>query len=177
MLAGAFLLAACSPSGSAPRPVTSPSPSASPTAPPIAVGPPADRILAGPQAGLAVTGGRDHLDLTEAASEQQNQPLALTTYRSWGWVDEASRSWGSPAMHLEEALLLVTEEQGARQAFADLARTKVANPRPCPPLGFDDCAEDGSVLVARSGVYLVVLTGKGVDLEAEARLQAERLRS
>jgi len=150
----------------------------------VVVGPPAALILDGPQAGLAGNGGRDHLDLTEAASLEQNQPLALTRFRSWGWVDEATRSWGGASPHLDESLLLLTRTEGARQAFADLAGERLVAPfakGPCPAgLGLDDCAEGTSgsrrLLVGLLDVYVIELDGTGVDVDAEAAAQTARLR-
>jgi len=150
----------------------------------VAVREPATLILDGPQAGLAPAGGRDHLDLAEAASLEQNQPLALTRYRAWGWVDEATRSWGGSPPRLSESLLLVTREEGAREAFSDLISAGLVTPAPsapCPPgLGLDECAQgestDGHVLVGRLDRYLVRFAGPGIDLGALAALQAARLR-
>lgn len=141
-------------------------------------------MLDGPRAGLAANGGRDHLDLAEAASLEQNQPLALTRFRAWGWVDEATRSWGGRSPHLEEALLLLTRSDGAHQAFDDLVSEKLVPPlarAACPPgLGLDECAEGASgpdrLLLGRLDVYVIELSGTGVDLDAEAAAQAAKLR-
>jgi hypothetical protein len=143
------------------------------------------RILDGAQAGLSPAGGRDHLDLTEAASLERNQPLALTRYRSWGWVDEATRAWGAASPHLDESLLLLTRVEGARVAFADLAAERLVaplTPTPCPTtLGLDECAEaqsaDNRLLIGQAGPYLITLSGRAVDLDLEAAAQLARLRS
>jgi hypothetical protein len=180
----ALLALSCSPA--APTTSASPAPSFSPSAPipTVVVAPPAAVILDGAQAGLAPNGGSDHLDLAQAASLEQNQPLALTRFRGWGWVDEAMRSWGAGSPSFDERLLLLTRADGARQAFSDLANQWLV-----PPLnrtacssgfGLDECAEGSSgghsILVGRVGTYVVRLDGDGVDLEAEAALQARRLR-
>jgi hypothetical protein len=151
--------------------------------PPV-VAAPATLILGGTQAGLAANGGRDHLDLAEAASLEQNQPLALTRFRAWGWVDEATRSWGGSPPRLSESLLLLTRADGARQAFGDLVSGGLVTPTPSAPcpagLGLDQCAQgestDDQVLVARLDRYLIRLDGLGVDLGALAAVQAARLR-
>jgi hypothetical protein len=183
-LLAALLALSCTTGGPAPGASPSPTPSPSATARQVVVGPPAALILDGPQAGLAGNGGRDHLDLTEAASLEQNQPLALTRFRSWGWVDEAMRSWGSQSPTFDESLLLLTRTEGARQAFTDLVNLRLVPPLDrvsCPAgLGLDECAEGAGgghrVLVGLLGVYVIQLNGIGVDLEAEAAIQATRLR-
>jgi hypothetical protein len=183
-LLAASLTLACNTATGAATPSPSPSPSASPTAPPVVVGAPAALILDGPEAGLAPAGGRDHLDLAQAASLEQNQPLALTRYRSWGWVDQATRSWGGSPPRLRESLLLLTRAEGARQAFSDLISAGLVTPAPsapCPPgLGLDECAQgqsaDDHVLVGRLDRYLVRFDGPGIDLGTLAALQATRLR-
>jgi len=144
---------------------------------------PATLILDGSQAGLAPSGGQDHLDLAEAASLEQNQPLALTRYRSWGWVDEATRTWGGRSPSLDERLLLLTRAEGARQAFSDLAGQWLVPPMKrtsCPAaLRLDDCAVGSSgshaILVGRLGVYVVRFDADGVDVDTEAALQVEQL--
>jgi hypothetical protein len=154
------------------------------SAPALAIGPPAAEILDGSVAGLAAGGGRDHLGLTEAAALEQNQPLALTRFRGWGWVDEATRSWGGDSPHLDESLLLLTRVEGARLAFSDTVSEQLA-PRfavgACPArLALDECAEGRSggstMLIGRVDRYVFAFEGEGVDPEAPAALQAERIR-
>lgn len=165
--------------------MASPSASPSPSPPAVVVAPPFERVLDGPRAGLAANGGRDHLDLAEVASLEENQPLALTRFRSWGWVDEATRSWGGQSPHFDESLLLLTRLEGAHQAFDDLVSEKLVPPlvrASCPAgLGVDECAEGASgpnrLLLARLDVYVIELSGTGVDLEAEAAAQAAKLRA
>jgi len=132
---------------------------------------PVDVILTAPEAGGGPGTGRDHIAMTQAAEEQLNQAYALIQYRQWGWVDEATRSYGKADL----ALLLLTKEEGARLAFASFAR---GLDRPCPPsLGADQCAEGPSALAARVGTYVLILSGTPTDLEHLATLQAAKLRT
>ena len=177
LLAGA-VLAGCT----GPAATPSPSPGAGTrSSPPVqlTVRAPVDDILSDGEVGLARGGGRDHLGLTQAAEEQQNQPLALVRYRAWGWVDEAGRSWvGGPAQ-VTESLLLLTKVDGARLAFFDQAADLHSD---CPPhLGLDDCAEGRSgsttALAGRVGPYMFRLDGSGVDVEALVAKQAIKIRA
>jgi len=184
-LLGASLAFACSTGSPAPAATATPTPNASPAPPAVVVGPPVARILDGAQAGLAPAGGQDHLDLAAAASREENQPLALTRFRSWGWVDEATRAWGGASPHLDESLLLLTRVEGARMAFADLIVERLVAPftsTPCPMrLGLDECAEARAggrgLLIGQAGPYVITLSAAGVDLDSEAALQLQRLRS
>jgi hypothetical protein len=154
---------------------SSPAATSTPT-PTIASRPPADLILADADVGLARVSARDHLDLTQAASEQQNQPLALTDYRAWGWVEESVRSWAGGGQRVDESLVLLTRIEGASLAFqgwaAELGQRVV-----CPAgLGLDDCAAGSGGLVGRVGRYTFRLTGTGADLGKLAGIQAARIR-
>jgi hypothetical protein len=141
----------------------------------IAVRPPAEDILADPDIGLPRSAGRDHLTLTQAASEQVNEPLALTNFRAWGWVDAADRSW-TGAQRVDETLILLTKPEGADLAFEGLAG-ELASRSACPDgLGLEQCAEDGQALVGRLGRYVFRLSGSAVDLAKLAGAQAVRIR-
>lgn len=157
-------------------------------APPVRATPLAHRaaataILADGQVDLARIGGRDHVGLTQAAEEQVNQPLALTRYRTWGWVDEATRQWAAGERRLEAELLTLTSEAGARLAYSEWPAAN-AGALPCPPgLVADQCrlSGDGTLadLVARLGPYVFHLRGArlGLDeLAAAAAAQLARLR-
>jgi len=151
----------------------------------IALRAPAAEILADDEVGAARTGGFDHESLTQAAEEQQNQPLALIRYRAWGWVDQAARSWSGGSLQVSESVLLLTKLDGARLAFFDYAnevRAQPFQPFACPPsLGLDDCAEarsGGSArLAGRVGPYLFRLEVSGGDVEALAAKQAAKIRA
>jgi len=183
LLAGA-VLAGCT----GPAATPSPSPGAGTrSSPPVqlTVRAPVDDILSDGEVGLARGGGRDHLGLTQAAEEQQNQPLALIRYRAWGWVDQAARSWSGGSLQVSESVLLLTKLDGARLAFFDYAnevRAQPFQPFACPPsLGLDDCAEarsGGSArLAGRVGPYLFRLEVSGGDVEALAAKQAAKIRA
>ena len=177
LLAGA-VLTVCSGPAAAPSPTPSARPSSSPS-PRVTLRAPVDEILTDADLGLARSGGRDHLGLTQAAEEQQNQPLALVRYRSWGWVDEASRSWGGGSAQVSESLLLLTKVDGARLAFFDFATGLHSD---CPPgLGLDDCAQGRTgtttSLAGRVGPYVFQIDGSGVDVEALAAKQAIKIRA
>ena len=183
ILAGAAL-AACTGQAAAPSHSPRPTlPSASPAARIVLRAPVAD-ILADEQVGLGRTGGSDHKSLAQAAEEQQNQPLALTRYRAWGWVDQADRSWSGGQTQVSESLLLLTKVGGARLAFSDSAdevRSPPLEAVGCPPrLGLDDCAEgrNGATaqLAGRVGPYVFRLDVTGGDVEALASRQAARIR-
>lgn len=167
----ALAVFACAPGSAAPAPVARPSANPSPAAPGIRVRSPVDVILTATEAGSGPGTGRDHIAITQAAEEQLNQAYALIQYREWGWVDEATRSFGN----VDLALLLLTKEDGARLAFASFGR---GLDHPCPPsLGADQCAEGASALAARVGPYVLNLTGPPADLERLATLQAAKLRT
>jgi hypothetical protein len=143
---------------------------------PLTIRAPLDDLLSGGQAGLAPTAVGEHLSLTEAASLEENQPLALTRFRAWGWVDQASRSWGDGGRGFTDSLLLLTRAEGARLAFQGFAGD-LAREAPCPAsLGLDQCAQGAGGLVARIDRYVFRLMGSGVDLAALAALQAEAVR-
>jgi hypothetical protein len=132
-------------------------------------------ILADADVGLARVSARDHLDLTQSASEQQNQPLALTDYRTWGWVEESERSWAGGSQRLDESLVLLTRPEGASLAFQGWAG-ELAKRTACPSgLGLDDCASGTDGLVGRVGRYVFRLAGTGVDLAKLAGVQATRI--
>ena len=131
---------------------------------------PAEVILSAAQAGGGPGTGRDHVAITQAAEEQLNQAYALIQYREWGWVDEATRTYGG----LKLVLLLLTKEEGAGLAFADFAR---GLDHPCPAaLRLDECVEGAAGLAGRLGPYVFTLSGPG-DLEHLATLQAGNLRA
>jgi hypothetical protein len=173
----AACLLACTPSPPAtPAPSPSSSPSATPTAAAIPIRAPVEDILAEAEVGLPRTAGRDHLSLTQAASEQENEPLALTNYRAWGWVDAADRSWAGPGMRVDEKLLLLTRPEGAGLAFQGLAG-ELASRAVCPTAtGVDQCTEDGGVLMGRVGRYVFRIAAAKADLDRLAGLQAARIR-
>nr|MDQ6918973.1 hypothetical protein [Candidatus Dormibacteraeota bacterium] len=169
----ALCLLACTYSGP-PSPAVSPSPPlASPTtSPPIATRPPTNLVLADADVGLAHSSGRDDITLAQAASEQQNQPLALTWYRTWGWVAESTRSWSDGSRRLDESLVLLTRTEGAILAFQGWTG-ELTQHAACPVgLGLDECAEGSGSLVARVGRYVFRLVGAGVVLENLAAVQA-----
>ena len=162
-----------SPSGPAPSPTFSIDPRA-----------PFRDILTLNEVGMPPLGGADHVTLEQAASEQQNQPLALTEYRAWGWVDETTRAWGGDATRADEALLLLTQPEGAGASFRYYSNQLLKPPLAagaCPAdLGLDECAEGSSgnqsVLVGRIDRYVMRFQGIGVDLHRLARLQVARIR-
>jgi hypothetical protein len=133
-------------------------------------------ILADADVGLPRVSARDHLDLTQAASEQQNQPLALTEYRTWGWVEESVRGWGGGAVRVDESLVLLTRVEGASLAYQSWAG-ELGQRAACPAgLGLDDCAAGAGGLVGRVGRYTFRLSGSGVDLGKLAGAQAAKIR-
>ena len=180
-----ILATACS-GGPAPSP--SPPAGASPVstlAAVVPIRPPSLDILAENEVGLALAGGTDHVTITQAAAQQQNQPLALTLYRSWGWTDEAVRAWGDSRKRADDALLLLTKPDGAQRAFQAYAADFVKSPFAavdCPAgLVADQCREGKSgalaVVVVRVDRYVFRMQGLNVDLEALAALQAARIRA
>ena len=170
-------------------PAPSPSPSA-PTTPAsspavaVPIRPPSLDILAENEVGLTLAGGTDHVTVTQASAQQQNQPLALTLYRSWGWTDEAVRAWGDSRKRADDALLLLTKPDGAQRAFQAYAADVVKPPFAavdCPAgLAADQCREGKSgaltVVVVRVDRYVFRMQGLNIDLEALAALQAARIR-
>ena len=133
-------------------------------------------ILADADASLARVSARDNVTITQAASEQQNQPLALTEYRQWGWVEESQRSWAGGAQRLDESLVLLTRVEGAGLAFEGWAG-ELTQRAGCPDgLGLDDCAAGSGGLVGRVGRYVFRLSGSGVDLAKLAGRGARRRR-
>ena len=176
-LLASLCLVACT-NSSPPAPPASPSapaPTASPS-PAIAIRQPSEVILADSDTGLTRVSARDNIGLAQAASEQQNQPLALTDYRRWGWVDESVRSWGGRARKVDESLLLLTRVDGATLAFQGWAG-ELAQRGACPDgLGTDECASGSGGLVGRVGRYVFRLSGAGVDFAKLARVQAARVR-
>jgi hypothetical protein len=176
-LLASLCLLACT-NSAPPSPTATPSPpaaTATPT-PAIATRPPSDVILADADVGLPRVSARDNLDLAQAASEQQNQPLALTEYRTWGWVEESVRGWAGGGQRVDESLVLLTRVEGATLAFQGWAG-EVAQPAACPAgLGLDECAAGSGGLVGRVGRYAFRLVGTGVDLGKLAGAQAARIR-
>ncbi len=184
MLLAVILAVACSGS---PAPSPSPTAAATPILSPaavVAIRPPSTDILAEDEVGLTLAGGTDHVTITQAAAEQQNQPLALTLYRSWGWIDEAVRAWGDSNRRADEALLLLTKPEGAQRAFQAFAADFVKSPFAavdCPTgLAVDQCREGRSgtltVMVVRVDRYVFRMQGLKVDLEQLATLQAAKIR-
>jgi hypothetical protein len=165
-------------SSSPPAPAATPSapaPSAAPS-PAIVTRPPSDLILADAEVGLPRVSARDDVGLNQAASEQQNQPLALTDYRRWGWVEESTRSWSGGARKVDESLLLLTRVDGATLAFQGWSG-ELAQGGACPDgLGIDECAAGKGGLVGRVGRYAFWFSGTGVDLGRLAGVQATRIR-
>ena len=139
------------------------------------VRPPVEDILGDADVGLPRTGGRDHLTLTQAASEQVNEPLALTNYRAWGWADAVDRSWAG-ARRVDETLVLLTKPEGADLAFRGYAG-ELTVLSGCPDgFGLDQCAEDGAALVGRLGRYVFRITAGKTDADRLAGVQADRIR-
>ena len=176
LLASLCLVACTSSSPAAPPASPSPpAPTASPS-PAIAIRQPSEVILADAEVGLPRVSARDNVGLNQAASEQQNQPLALTDYRRWGWVDESVRSWAGGARKVDESLLLLTRVDGATLAFQGWAG-ELAQGAACPDgLGLDQCAAASGGLVGRVGRYVFRFSGSGVDLGKLAAVQAARIR-
>ena len=175
-LASLCLLACSNPGTPAATATPSPPAATSPPPPAIAIRPPAEAILADAEVGLARVSARDSVSLAQAASEAQNQPLALTQYRLWGWVDESTRSWSGGPGRLDESLLLVTRPEGATLAFQGWAG-ELPQRGACPAgLGLDDCGLGSTGLVGRVGRYVLRLSGAGVDLPKLAGVQAGRIR-
>lgn len=145
---------------------------------------PADNILSDQEAGLRRTAGTDHLGLAQAAEQEENQPLALTRFRSWGWVEEATRSWAGGGSRADEVLLLLTRVEGARLAYEDFRADAVTPPlqaAACPALiRADECIEGRagalSAIAARVGSHVFRFRGTNTDLERLAALQAARIR-
>jgi hypothetical protein len=170
-------LAACT-NSSPPAASAAPSPPvASPAASPaIATRPPAEVILTDADAGLPRVAARDNVGLAQAASEQENQPLALTEYRQWGWVEESLRSWAGGPQRIDASLLLLTRPEGASLAFQGWAG-ELAPVAACPGAsGLDECAVGPGGVVGRVGRYVFRLSGSGVDLGKLAGVQAGRIR-
>jgi hypothetical protein len=175
-LASLCLLACSNSTPPAAAATRSPPTGTSTPTPAIATRPPSDVILADADVGLARVSARDHLDLTQAASEQQNQPLALTDYRTWGWVEESVRGWAGGGQRVDESLVLLTRVEGASLAFFGWAG-ELTQRAACPPgLGLDECAAGSGGLVGRVGPYAFRLVGTGVDLGKLAGVQASRIR-
>jgi hypothetical protein len=133
-------------------------------------------ILADSDVSLPRASGRDHVGIAQAASEQENQPLTLTEYRQWGWIEQSARSWAAGAARVDESLVLLTREDGAILAFqgwaAGLGQRGVCPDSP----GMDECAASSAGLVARVGRYTFRLAGTGADLGKLASVQAARIR-
>jgi hypothetical protein len=176
LLASLCLLACSNSTPPASTSTASPPVATSTPSPAIAVRPPAEVILADADTGLPRVSARDKMGLTQAASEQQNQPLALTEYRQWGWVEESTRTWSGGSQHLDESLVLLTRVEGASLAFQGRAG-ELTQRAACPAgLGLDECALGSGGLVGRVGRYAFRLSGSGVDLVKLAGAQAGRIR-
>lgn len=170
-----LIAAACQPGAPAKKPSPPPSPSASPS-PALAIRPPYQDLLGPDQVGLSPVSGADHVSKELAAEQQTNQPLALNQYSAWGWVDEATRVYGSGPKHLELAILLLSSPEGAEAAFAAWADA-LGGRQLCPKgLALDDCALSSSAIVGRIGPYVFRLAGAGVDVIALAGEQAAAIR-
>lgn len=145
--------------------------------------PAAAAILGDGEVELARVGGRDHVGLTQAAEEEENQPLALSRYRAWGWLDEATRQWAAGDRRLELEVLTLTNESGARLAYSQWPAATAA-PAQCPAeIGADQCrltADAGRAdLVAQVGPYVFHLRGfrlEPAQLIASATRQVMKLR-
>jgi hypothetical protein len=175
-LLAALCLLACTNSGQ-PAAAASPSPTATvpPASPAITIRPPADVILADADVGLPRVATRDDVSLPQAASEQQNQPLALTQYRAWGWIVESVRTWGGGSQRVDENLVLLTRVEGASLAFQGWAG-ELAQRGGCPDgLGLDQCAVGSGVLVGRVDRYVFRLSGSGIDLSKLGGVQTTRI--
>jgi hypothetical protein len=177
-------LGACQPAHPAPPPVspaTSPTVAATPTA--VAVRPPAEAILGDAEVGLSRTGGTDHLTAAQLAAAAPDQVLALQQVTSWGWLDGASRSWGT----IGDVVVLTIRGDGARQAFSDWSAAADLAPLaggPCPAAiaaGLDDChyASGGgrAIVVGRLSVEVFRLEGPVAETTRLAPPQAARLRA
>jgi len=133
-------------------------------------------ILADADVGLPRVATRDDVGLAQAASEQENQPLALTEYRAWGWVEESVRTWGAGSQRLDESLVLLTRVEGATLAFQGWAGELSQRGACADGLGLDACAVGAGVLVAQVDRYVFRFTGAGVDVAKLAALQSGRVR-
>jgi hypothetical protein len=133
-------------------------------------------ILADADVGLTRAATRDGVGLAQAASEQENQPLALTEYRAWGWVEESIRSWGAGSQRLDESLVLLTRVEGAALAFQGWAGELSQRGACRDGLGLDQCALGSGVVVGRVDRYVFRLSGSGLDLARLAGVQAVRIR-
>ncbi len=178
-LAVVLLLGACQGSVGA-----RPSPTPSPRAVPVTARAPAEVILSDAQVGFPRTGGLDHVGMLEAAHTQLNQAAALDLYRSWGWVDEATRAWALGPQQSEEWLLLTVRQDGARRAFtfdSDQRAAAAAQAGPCGAAApaLDECAEwqaeSGTTILGRRGPFVFQLTVRGNDADRLALLQAQKL--
>ncbi|MDQ6692322.1 MAG: hypothetical protein M3Z13_06100 [Candidatus Dormibacteraeota bacterium] len=162
LLPALLMAAACAPTGqattgpSAPGAATasnSARPHSSPRPGPLPHRAAAIVILEDGAVPLPRVAARDHVGLTQAAEEQENQPLALTRYRRWGWLDEATRTWVSGERRLSEELIVLTGVPGARHAFLDLASSTGAGVDCAAQLLSEDC--------------LMIVNGQGADLVAQ----------
>ena len=161
-----------------------PSPTPSPRPVPATARPHVDAILADAQVGLPRTGGLDHIGVLEAAHTQLNQAAALDLYRSWGWVDQATRVWALGSQGSEEWLLLTVRQDGARRAFTFYSDQRAAATAQAGPCGaaanaLDECAEwqseSGTTILGRRGPFVFQLTARGADADRLALLQAQKL--
>jgi hypothetical protein len=172
---GLALAAACQP-GVAPPPARSAR--SSPPAPPaVRLRPPAEAILSDQAVGAPRQSGEDHLTAEQAASGQQDQAAALAQYRSWAWVDAASRTWTGAG----ETLVLTARPDAAARAFDAWA---AAAPDPCPAAagaGLDGCrlgvTGDRAVVVGRLGPDVFRLDCPASAAERLTAAQAASLRA
>ena len=185
VLATLMLVAvACSSAPPQPTPRAVASPSPAPT--PIRLKAPPEAILEDAQIGLPRTAARDHLTAAEAASFAADQPLALQTYTSWGWVEESTRTWSGGDRSADALVLLTLRPAGARLAFVYYAQATDVAPyssASCPAAitGLDGChmgtTGARAVITGWLSEEVFVIGGSGVDVGALAALQAGRLRA
>ena len=135
---------------------------------------PASLILDAADVGLPRTGGADHVSAGEAAHLEQNQPLSLTRYERWGWIDEATSDFGIAPRNVHLDLLLLSRGEGAELAYAAWQTGGIA----CPAgIAVDDCSVDpGRQLVARVGPYVFRIVTAG-DAGVLATKQAAKIRA
>jgi hypothetical protein len=147
---------------------------------------PAEAILDDAQVGLPRTGARDHLSAAEAASLAADQPLTLQTYTSWGWTEESTRSWASGDRKADALVLSTLRPSGARMAFVYYAQETDVAPYatiacPASVKGLDGChagmSASRTVITGWVAEDVFVVGGTGVDVNALAALQAQRLRA
>ncbi len=180
LLAAVLVLAACQ---QGPAPLVSPSPAPLGTPVPApALRPPSEAVLADAQVGRGRTGGKDHLSAAEAARDQPDQVLALQLFAGWGWVEMATRAWGSAS----DEVLLTLRAEGAARAYAlwaGEAEQSPYSPAPCPAAisGLDQCrygaASGSAIVVGRLDSAVFRMVAEPAAIERLAGIQAGRLRA